>query len=107
VLHNLLIVVIPAKTMAAFDYPAHASVVPAEPSVAERNPCQAVSHARCSASSARPMPTAIGSLARLRLRLLLTTRPRLCVAGYKRACTDSRRRTLQCQRSAGWQVVMP
>ena len=81
--------------------PAHTSVVPTEPSFAETNPCQAVSHARCSASSARPMPTAIGSSARRRLCLLLYGRQDPVCRGLQAACTESRRRTLQCQQSAG------
>ena len=60
--------------------PAHTSVVPTEPSFAETNPCQAVSHARCSASSARPMPTAIDSSA----PVSATDDKTQSVAGYKR-----------------------
>ena len=53
----------------------------------ETNACQTASHhARCSASSATSMPTATGSSARRRLRLLRTTRPRhtVSVTGHKR-----------------------
>ena len=66
-----------AREMAAFDPPSAHFCGSDGPSFAETNACQAVSHARCSASSARPMPTAIGSSARRRLCLLRTTRPSL------------------------------
>ena len=91
---NLLIAVIPAQKTrpwaAKWEIPRHvaASGPPraqfcgsTEPTRAETNACQTASHhARCSASSATSMPTATGSSARRRLRLLRTTRPRLSVS---------------------------
>ena len=67
--------------VAAFGPPRAQFCGSTEPTRAETNACQTASHhARCSASSAASMPTAIGSSARRRLRLLRTTRPRLSVS---------------------------
>ena len=99
---NLLIVVIPAQNAALGRQHAKAIMRPLLTSQSEhnyvvrrsrrvqkrKNACQTTSHARCSASSATSMPTATGSSARRRLRLLRTTRPRL-----SRATLRTRTRT--------------